>query len=221
MSNDYSFGVAFILEGDTEKIFYTAYLEHCCKKHPGTCLEKVSSQTSGETFYVLTRRDKSKVLIKLSVVNTISQITNSGNWFVNRCYHAHKPLKWYVFLCYDTDSYLENISKFHEGDWKELRKALGKGRPLRIIDLAASADIEDIMLLDINGVFTFLDISPVPLPSGRKGKRKMQQLFRLKDPKYAYHSGIRATDLINALDFDVITSLAPIPLCDLEHICFS
>lgn len=221
MDKDFSFGVAFILEGDTEKVFYVSFLESCCKKYPGARLDKLTSPTTGEILYALTRSDGSKVLIKLFVVGTISQITNSGDWFLRRCYHAHKPLKWCVFLCYDTDSYLDNITKFHEGDWNALRTVLKKGRPYKIIDLAAAADIEDIMLLDSNGVFAFLGIPPAPIPGGSKGKKKMKRLFRGKGPGVAYHPGNRAEPLIKSLDFDRIALSAPIPLQDVECICLS
>lgn len=219
MDKDFSFGASFILEGDTEKVFYISFLEACCKKYPGARLEKLPIQATGEICYVLTRGDGSKILVKLFVVGTISKVTNSGKWFIERCYHTHKPLRWYVFLCYDTDSYLNAITKFHEGDWKALRTTLNKGRPLGIIDLAAAADIEDIMLSDSDSVFSFLDLPPVPIPSGKKGKQKMKRIFRLKGPGVAYHSGNRAESLIQSLDFDRITSVAPIPLQDVERIC--
>lgn len=221
MGETYSHGVAFIMEGDTEKVFYLMLLDHYCKKHQGARLDMQLDSTTGETHYILTRSDGSKVLIKLFVVETISQVTHSGTWFVKKCYQAHKPLRWTVFLCYDTDSYLDNITKFHEGDWSELRKTLQKGRPNKIVDLAASADIEDIMLCDSENVFDFIGITPVEIPAGSKGKRKMKALFRLKGTGSAYHEGERALPLIATLDFDRIISLAPIPLQDVEDVCFS
>jgi len=220
MDEAYSHGVAFIMEGPTEKVFYLALLEHCCKKHPGAQLDMQVDPATGEISYVLTRGDHRKVLIKFSVVGTISQVTNSGTWFVKRCYQAHRPLRWTVFLCYDTDSYLANITKFHEGDGSELRKTLQKGRPDQIIDLAASAEIEDIMLLDSESIFSFLGIEPVAIPTGAKGKRKMKKLFKLKGAGSAYHEGERALPLIQALDLERIISRAPIPLQDVEDVCF-
>lgn len=47
----------------------------------------------------------------------------------------------------------------------------------------------------------------------------MKRIFRLKGPGVAYHSGNRAESLIQSLDFDRITSVAPIPLQDVERIC--
>ena len=123
-----------------------------------------------------------------------------------------------MFLCYDTDNYTPNISKFYEDDWKELRKTISKRKSCSIIDLAAQADIEDIMLVDADGVFRFLDMSPIEIPSGSKGKSKMKKIFRAKGPGNAYHEGVRAEALINALDFDKIISNSPSPNRLIEHL---
>ena len=126
-----------------------------------------------------------------------------------------------MILCYDTDDYKEDFSKFHEGDWEILRKTLSKKKTTRILDMAANADIEDTMLLDSDSVFKFLEMEPCPIPSGSKGKRKMKKLFRLKGQGIAYHEGVRADPLIRALDFDVIIGKSRLPFDELEEICFS
>lgn len=76
------------------------------------------------------------------------------------------------------------------------------------------------MLLDSESIFQFLEIKPVPIPAGSKGKRKMKKLFRLKGMGSAYHEGERALPLISALNFDRIISLAPIPLQYIDEACF-
>lgn len=220
MDVSYTHGIAFILEGDTEKVFYLTLLKHFCGKHPGYFLKKIFSQTTGEISYNL-EDPATNILIKLYVVGTISQITNSGTWFENRCYSEQKSINWTVILCYDTDDYLAPISKFQEGDWKNLRKALSKSRVAEIIDMASNADIEDTMLLDLDSIFAFLEISPCPIPSGSKGKWKMKRLFRQKGSGSAYHEGERAADLINALDFDKIIALSNLPLAAVERLCFA
>ncbi len=220
MGNDFEKGVAFILEGDTEKVFYLSLIKHLCKKYDAVSLDKQIDPVNGEIFYTLGTTDH-KVLIMFNVVGTISQITNSGTWFEKRCYGQYKSLEWTVFLCYDTDNYTPNISKFYEGDWKELRKAIDKRKSCSIIDLAAQADIEDIMLVDSDGVFNFLGIDPIEIPSGAKGKAKMRKIFRTKGPGSAYHAGERAEGLINSLDFDKIISTSPVPLSQIQAECFS
>lgn len=219
MSNKFDKGIAFILEGATEKVFYLSLLNHLCQKHDEASIEKCVDEDSGEIFYVLRSKER-KVLIMFNVVGTISQMTNTGNWFEKRCYGQHKSLDWTIFLCYDTDNYIPNISKFYEDDWKELRKVISKHKSCSIVDLAAQADIEDIMLVDVNGIYDFLGIEPIPIPSGSKGKAKMKKIFRTKGRGFAYHEGERAEPLINALNFDKIISLSPVPLEKIETECF-
>lgn len=220
MDSCFEKGIAFILEGDTEKVFYAALLSHLCSKHDGMSFEKNTDPVSGEIFYTIGTAQQ-KVLIMFNMVGTISQITNSDNWFEKRCYNRYKNLKWTVFLCYDTDDYTPNISKFYEGDWKELRKRISRHKSCSIVDLAAHADIEDIMLLDQENVFKFLEMDPIPIPPGSKGKMKMRKLFRIKGRGCAYHAGKRAEPLINSLDFDKIISLSPVPLSQIELECFT
>ena len=218
MADCFNKGIAFILEGDTEKVFYLSLLKHLCKKHDGILLQKQTDANSGEIFYTLGNAEHS-ILIKFNVVGTISQITNSGNWFERRCYGQHKGLLWTVFLCYDTDNYTHNISKFYEDDWKELRKSISKRKSCSIIDLAAQADIEDIMLVDADGIFNFLGMAPIAIPTGSKGKVKIKKIFRAKGPGYAYHEGDRAEDLIKALDLDKIILESPLPLYWIQPEC--
>lgn len=219
MNNKFDKGIAFILEGATEKVFYLSLLNHLCKKYDEASIEKCVDEDSGEIFYVL-RRKEHKVLIMFNVVGTISQMTNTGNWFEKRCYGQHKSLDWTIFLCYDTDNYIPNISKFYEDDWKELRKVISKHKSCSIVDLAAQADIEDIMLIDADGIYDFLGIESIPIPTGSKGKAKMKKIFRTKGRGFAYHEGERAEPLINALNFDKIISLSPVPLEKIETECF-
>lgn len=220
MGNCFEKGIAFILEGDTEKVFYLSLLKHLCKKCDGVTIQKEIDSNTGEIFYALGTAER-KVLIMFHVVGTISQITNSGSWFERRCYGQHKSLAWTTFLCYDTDNYTPNISKFYEGDWKELRRTLSKRKSCSVIDLAAQADIEDIILVDANSVFKFLGITPSEIPTGSKGKSKMKKIFRRKGPGCAYHAGERAGALINTLDFDKIISESPVPLNLIQTECFS
>lgn len=68
--------------------------------------------------------------------------------------------------------------------------------------MAASADIEDIMLCDLEGVCRYLSI-PVPENvSGRKGKAKMKMLHRSCGA--TYHEAEKALPLIESLDFSKI-----------------
>ena len=59
-------GIAFILEGDTEKVFYTTLLSHLCTKHSGVTFVKNTDSASGEIFYTLGTSEK-KVLIMFNI----------------------------------------------------------------------------------------------------------------------------------------------------------
>lgn len=210
--DNYTEGIAFILEGATEKEFYKAYLEYLSTLDEKASLTRDKSTDNGEIIFCWQSGEKN-ILIKFYVVGTITQIVHSGKWFLNMCSKKYK-IPWRVYLCYDTDSPNLNISKFNEGDWKILRQELEKSKTTTIVDLAASADIEDIMLYDIESVLSFLDISmPVKL-TGRKGKAKMKALYR--SVGRAYHSGERAKEMISKLDFSKITQRAPIKLAELK-----
>ena len=121
MSTNYSHAIAFIFEGDTEKVFYLNMLEYFCSLHTNWKLQKNTDYSLNEKYYSI-QTDAGIVLVKTYVVGTISQVANADTWFNKRCKSIDSLLSWTVFLCYDTDNYSANISKFYEGDWKELRK---------------------------------------------------------------------------------------------------
>ena len=90
-----------------------------------------------------------------------------------------------------------------------------------MIDLAAKADIEDTMLIDAASIFSYLNIEPIDIPSGAKGKSKLKKIFRCVGPSSAYHEGERAEALIRSLDMEKIINSSPINLSKIEEICFS
>ena len=217
MGTDHSEGIAFIFEGDTEKVFYTELLHFYCSQNPSLSLTKQMDKKTGDIYYIFENSSKS-IIIKMYVVGTISQITNSGVWFTSECYNKYTSLTWSVVLCYDTDEYKESITKFYEGDWKVLRKKLQKERTKTIIDMASKADIEDLMLIDSLGVFSYLKMEPIPIPHASKGKYRLKKLFRLKGNGYAYHEGQRAKALIQSLDFNTIIEQSYLPFDKLESL---
>lgn len=149
MSYDFRRGVALILEGATEKVFYRSFIQWLAEKNKGCSFNKIDNLNVGESAFVWTS-GKESVLIKFNVVGAVTQVIHSGKWFANTCAKKYK-IPWQVFLCYDTDSSDKDISKFYKDDWKILRDELKKAKARGIIDLAASADIEDVMLVDIRG----------------------------------------------------------------------
>ncbi len=206
-------GYVFITEGETEKEFYLAFLSFLCKKHNGE-IQRLFDENNPDIEYQIVYED-SIHHIKFHSVNCITQMPRSGAWFHSQCYLKYKKVQWHVFLCYDTDSYLKDVSKFYEGDWDNLRKQLKKAD---IIDVAASADIEDIMLTDLAGVCSYLQCEVPESLRGRKGKVRMKNLFR--DNGQAYHEGKRARDLINSLDMQIIIDHSGLPLNQIESMLF-
>lgn len=208
---NYDCGIAFIVEGATEKVFYSEYILDVAGRL--TC--SVSSVVSSDPIdYVLEAGGK-RVLVKIHDVGTVSQMTNAGIWFQRACKLKHPQTPWHVFLAYDTDEYNCPVSKFHQGDWMVLRRDLVGA--VAVTDLAAEADIEDIMLCDLPHILKFLQLPPsTPLPSGGKGKSKMKRLYKMVAAYHAYHEGWRAKELICALDFEEIARKAPIPLRDID-----
>lgn len=200
MSEEYSKGIAFIVEGVTEKVFYRSFLQWLSDKNVGCSFEKINNSDDGEVAFKW-KNGKNSVLIKFNVVGAITQVVHSGKWFANVCAKKHK-FPWKVFLCYDTDSHNKDVSKFYDGDWKLLRDELTKAKAWEIIDLAASADIEDVMLTDADDICKYLG-TPMPLElSGRKGKAKMKALYR--SCSKTYHEGEKSADMIKNLNFQKI-----------------
>lgn len=227
MENSYESGFAFILEGATELVFYDCLLQFLAQKHPECSLEKQVDPETFETFYLVHGQFGVRI-VRMNAVGTITQIHNSASWFKNTCIRAKgKMIPWTVFLCYDTDSYSADVTKFYKDDWGIFREMIkGRGGAKRVIDLAVSADIEDIFLLDLHGISCFMgldtDLTLEDIPCGRKGSAKIKQLFikqrQLGRTKAAYHKGERAKSLIESLDMQKILDSAELPFHRMEEI---
>lgn len=76
-------GIAFIMEGKTEKVFYKCFLDHISTSNVNIKFDKEFSDDS-EIYYTWSSPSK-KIIIKIFVVGTISQITHSASWFANKC----------------------------------------------------------------------------------------------------------------------------------------
>lgn len=211
--NEACHGLAFIVEGATEKVFYHEYLSQLCETK-GLILKK--DLDTQEDRYVMSSANFRRIIMMASV-NSVSQMTNSATWFGRACVGENPGVTWTVFLCYDTDEYNSDITKFHEGDWEMLRKSIAPFAQ-KVVDMAAEADIEDVILCDLPGVLSFLGLSPdTKVPPGNKGKTKLKTLYRKVAPNKAYHSGERAKELISHLDMAKIRALAPVPLKEIDR----
>lgn len=225
MAQDFDQGFALIMEAETEHQFYDALLLHFAKKHPECTLEKKLDKDTFEYYYVV-HGPFGQRIIRMNAVGTITQIHNSASWFNSKASLTKKSVPWTVFLCYDTDNYNADVTKFYEDDWKEFRQRLSSRHAKKIIDLAANADIEDIFLQDLHGIGIYLglkeELTPQEIPSGRKGSAKLKQLLiQLRSQGKTtvfYHKGERARKLIDCLDLDKIIQSNIIPLNTIEMI---
>lgn len=213
MSGTYDEGWAIIHEGSTEKEFYLCLLAFLCKKY-GATIKKEILDDGIEIIYVLEINDK-KYMIKTYDAGSLNNMPKTSKWFNEECAKKHlKRALWTVFLCYDTDAYKYEVSPYYEGDWKDLREKIGKVK--KIIDLAAAADIEDVLLVDFEGVCKYIGVETPnrDVLKGRKGSAKMKTLFRAYGK--AYHKGERAQELIKSLDLQKIIDSNILPLKQIE-----
>ena len=211
--NEVCRGLSFIVEGATEKVFYLEYLSQLCKDK-GLVLKK-DLETQEDRYTIASANDEK--IVMMASVNSVSQMTNSATWFDRACVGENPKVVWTVFLCYDTDEYNSDITKFHEGDWAMLRESIAPSAQ-KVVDMAAEADIEDVMLCDLPSILSFLGLpQQTKIPPGNKGKTKLKKLYRKVAPNRAYHSGERAKDLISHLDMAKVRASAPVPLKEIDR----
>lgn len=216
MNETFDKGIAFVFEGDTEKYFYVNLLQFICSKYEGFSFEEKDDVVGGT--YVIEGNEKS-IIVRINTVGTITQMVHSGNWFNNTCASKYSSkMPWDVFLCYDTDSHTGDISKFQENDWKRLRENISRRKNIHVFDMAASAEIEDVFLMDLENISIYLNapnvLSETDIPYGRTGKAKLRSLFRSFGK--TYHEGKRALDLINVLDKQKLIDSGILPLVQIE-----
>ena len=212
----YSSGVAFIFEGETEQTFYEILISRFSGQHREYSFSQRYDESINE-FISESIGTNHSVIIRMNTVRTVSQVAHSADWFTNTCKKNHRGIRWTVFLCYDTDSPTEDITKFYEGDWLILRNKL-KARNVEIIDLASRAMIEDLLLYDSEGICNYLEVPNQPIPRKGNGKTTLKEFYR-KFGK-AYHEGERAYTMISGLDMDLIISRSEIQLALVEERCF-
>ncbi|MFA6840626.1 MAG: hypothetical protein WCR05_07575 [Sphaerochaetaceae bacterium] len=217
MKTRYTSGIAFICEGETEQIFYERLIYHFHALNQEYSYQNNLFDDKDNDYYSVATSDSQSVLIKMKTIGTVTQMTHAAQWFNNICRGKQQGLRWTVFLCYDTDTYQEDISKFYEEDWKILRKKLS-GRNIDIIDLSASAMIEDLFLYDRQGICNFLQIPEQDIPYVGNGKNTLKHFFRQHGQ--TYHEGERARNLIWSLDIELISQQAQIQLSKVGDLCF-
>ena len=105
-----------------------------------------------------------------------------------------------VFLCYDTDVF--DYSSKPPVDWKNVESELKKMGAYKVIHVKAERCIEDVFLIDIEGICNFLKIKKVNNVIGQNGVEKMQNLFNKGNR--VYQKGYSCEGLIESLNMEKI-----------------
>ena len=76
-------GIALIVEGATEKMFYQVYLERCCDACPPAHMDK--ELLDGDVCFVIRGCSHGERLVMFHSMDTITQMPNAGAWFNRAC----------------------------------------------------------------------------------------------------------------------------------------
>lgn len=197
--NDIDLEIAFICEGETEEVFYKTLVQ----KYSMIMKAEHYGNDNLDGTAIIIRTEEKSVRISFKCTSTCSQITNQVEWIRNEYADKIRNRDICIYICYDTDSYREDITRFEEGDWEYFIKQIEKiSGEINIIQLAAKAQIEDIMLIDKNGIKKYLGLTEIAIPNKSKGKYKMREVF--KQANKCYREGYRSERFINSLDFEYI-----------------
>lgn len=105
-----------------------------------------------------------------------------------------------IFLCYDTDVF-EDCQK-PVVNWQKVERELLNCGVKKVSHIKAEKCIEDIFLLDMQGICRYLNISPIKDITGINGVEKMKKIF-LKGNRI-YQKGYKCEGFIKHLDIDYI-----------------
>lgn len=78
--------------------------------------------------------------------------------------------------------------------------------------------IEDLFLLDPNGVCNYLEIENQKIPKIGNGKTTLKNFFRRANK--IYHEGEKSSDFIYSLDKEKIIANTSLSLATIEQKCF-
>ncbi|MCD8205880.1 MAG: hypothetical protein LUD29_04640 [Clostridia bacterium] len=226
--------IVFVLEGRTDVEFYITLMTYLCRNH-SVGMEPVELDDSDDAVIYTLTTDEGKSLLFVKVLYSITKIpAKITNWFnIRRNKYGH-GCKWTLFLCYDSDDYSYDTTDFGNNGsdgifskeyWISMEKELSSRAVVR--EMTAVADIEDVFLEDLNGVCEYVkskktsekDVCAVPISwTERKGKKKMEQLFR--ENHIRYRPGHDAPELVKFLDMETIMNSDILPLKEMEQIVF-
>lgn len=173
--------IVFYTEGETEKEFYDYLLETIKNKY------KINKFNSNK-------------IIKKCLKGICRFDKKLVNKYENEIKNKYKDYDIIVFLCYDTD-YFEFSSK-PSVDWNSINKKLKDLGAKEIYHIKADKCIEDLLLIDIDGICNYLKIKKPNIIKGKNGVDKMNNLFSLGNR--LYQKGYPSKDFIKSLDMNII-----------------
>lgn len=170
--------LVIFIEGDTEVDFYN--------KMVASIKEKAG---------------RSACTVKIKNVKGVGNYQNRAcRIFENGIKKNYPGYQYVIVLCYDTDVFL--YSRKPPVDWDAVTKALKEKGADQVTLVRSNKSIEDWFLFDMEGLRSFLRISPKTKLPVYKGQKGLEQLF-LKANK-TYIKGVRCKGLVDALDMDKI-----------------
>ena len=89
----YTKGIAFTMEGSTEKVFYRSFMTWLANRQ-GCKFEKIDALDTGEVLFEWINGEET-ILIKINVVGAVTQLVHSGKWFSNTCAKRYR-IPWNV-----------------------------------------------------------------------------------------------------------------------------
>ncbi len=178
-------------EGDKEVDFYNKLIEHLRQKMGG----------------------KLKCEIKVHNLKGVGHYQSKAQRIFEKRIKVDYPENQYtykIFLCYDTDVF--KFAKKPPVDWNKVIKALKVLGAEAVYQVKAEFSIEDWILMDLEGLRTFLKIPKKTKLTGYIGQQGLKDLFNKANKTYV--KGIRCDGLADALDMNVIFPR----ICDQIHV---
>ena len=166
--------VIIFTEGETEEIFYNRLLN------------EIKVETNISKFYI----DK----LEKRCLKGISKFDKKLiNIYKNNLSKKYRDYEIVVFLCYDSDVF--DFSTKPPVDWEDIEKKLYKLGASKVYHIEAKKCIEDLFLIDINGICDFLKITVPRNIRGRNAVEKLNYLFY--KGKRIYQKGYATKAFIN------------------------
>lgn len=173
--------VVIFTEGETEEEFYNCLLE------------KIKKKNNIQRFKI----DKIEKRCLKGIAKFDKKLLNIYKNDLKIKYSGYDII---VFLCYDTDVF--HITQNPPVDWTYVDKELYKLGAAKVYHLRAEKCIEDLFLLDIQGIINFLKIKKPRKIIGNNGVEKLEYLF--DKGNRLYQKGFSTKGFIQFLDISLI-----------------